>query len=74
MIRQQYEQSRASEEARRRAETEELKAQVALAQADCAQLRHELDSSLALRAARSLQWILGPIRKIMGGKSGGGAP
>lgn len=44
--------------------TEDLKAQLI-------GLRHELDSSLALRAARSLHWILGPIRKVIGGANGG---
>lgn len=38
--------------------SEDLKAQLK-------DLRQELDSSLALRAARSLHWILGPIRKRM---------
>lgn len=30
-------------------------------------LRHELDSSLALRMARSLHWILSPIRRLLAG-------
>jgi hypothetical protein len=39
--------------------SEDLKAQLA-------GLRRELDSSLALRAARSLHWFLGPIRRRIG--------
>ena len=63
-----------SEEARGRAETEELKVQLAAAQGECANLQHQLDSSFALRAARSLHWILGPIRRLIGGSSNGGQP
>ena len=74
MMGERYSELRAIEEARRRTETEALKAQVAHVQAECNQLRRELDSSLALRAARSLRWILGPIRKMMGANSGGGEP
>lgn len=46
---------------------EDLKSQVS-------ELRHELDTSLALRAARSLHWILGPIRRRIGRTSNGGRP
>jgi FkbM family methyltransferase len=38
----------------------ELRGQVAA-------LRHELDSSLALQVARSLHWILSPIRRLIAG-------
>jgi hypothetical protein len=40
---------------------------------ECARLRYELDNSLALRVARSLSWVLGPIRKllVLGGPSRG---
>jgi hypothetical protein len=55
-----------------RAEREELKGQLTSARGDCASLRHELDTSLALRAARSLQWILRPLRRLIGGSSNGG--
>jgi hypothetical protein len=41
-------------------------------EAQVSNLRQQLDTSLALRAARSLHWILGPIRKRMGGTSNGG--
>ena len=44
---------------------EDLKAQLA-------SLRHQLDTSLALRIARSFHWILGPIRKRIGPPSNGG--
>jgi predicted RNase H-like nuclease (RuvC/YqgF family) len=50
---------------------EELKARIKSLQMECDTLRHDLDSSLALRAARSLGWILAPIRKILGGNAGG---
>lgn len=46
--------------------SEDLKAQVTV-------LRHELDTSLALRAARSLHWILGPIRRLLKGRSDSGS-
>ena len=46
---------------------EDLKAQLA-------SLRHELETSLALRFARSLHWILGPIRRRIGPPSDGGRP
>jgi hypothetical protein len=39
--------------------SEDLKAQLA-------SLRRELDSSIALRVARSLHWLLGPIRRRIG--------
>ncbi len=47
--------------------SEDLKTQLA-------GLRQELDTSLALRAARSLHWFLGPIRRRIGLKSNGGRP
>lgn len=54
------------------AQVEELMNQLANAQADCAALRQQLDSSLALKLARSLGWLLEPVRKLFGGNSRGG--
>lgn len=42
--------------------TEDLRNQISV-------LRHELDSSLALRAARSLHWIAAPLRRLIAGPS-----
>jgi hypothetical protein len=47
--------------------SEDLKVQLA-------GLRQELDSSLALRVARSLHWLLGPIRRRIGPRPNGGRP
>jgi len=51
--------------ARWQGEAEDLKAQLADKQAECDQLKHDMDNSLALRAARSLHWILGPLRRLL---------
>jgi hypothetical protein len=56
------------------AEREDLKGQLTSARGESASLRHELDTSLALKAARSLRWILAPIRRLLGGSSNGGRP
>jgi hypothetical protein len=56
------------------AEREDLKGQLTSARGESASLRHELDTSLALRAARSLRWILAPIRRLIGGSSNGSRP
>jgi FkbM family methyltransferase len=52
-------------------EAEGLNAHLKSVQWERDKLRHDIDSSIALRAARSLGWLLGPIRKIIGGNSGG---
>lgn len=41
--------------------------------AQVAELRHQLDTSLALRAARSLHWILAPIQRLLAGPPNGRA-
>jgi FkbM family methyltransferase len=55
-----------------RAELDELKGQVTITRNESASLRHDLDSSITLRVARSFGWILKPIRKLIGGNSNGG--
>jgi predicted nucleic acid-binding Zn-ribbon protein len=55
------------------AEVEQLRASLREAEAERASLRDELANSLALRMARSLAWVLAPLRKaIGGGKTGSG--
>jgi FkbM family methyltransferase len=60
------------EEMLRQAEVDELKGQLASARNEGAGLRHELESSITLRAAKSLGWILGPLRRALGRSSSGG--
>ena len=60
------------EEMVRQAELDEIKGQLSSARDEGAKLRHELESSFALRAAKSLGWILGPMRRMMGRSSSGG--
>ena len=74
VVLEQTAQARSREEARHQAELAELMGQLMSARLESANLHQELDSSVALRAARSLQWILGPIRKMMSGNSGGSRP
>ena len=62
------------EEAKRQREWNELEGQLTFARGETETLRHELQSSITLRAARSLHWILGPIRKLIGGSHNGGRP
>jgi ADP-heptose:LPS heptosyltransferase len=50
-------------ERRHEAEIRDLQAQVDRLHAEAADLRHALETSLALRLARSLQWLFGPIKK-----------
>lgn len=66
--------SRACEREEVRLEFEGLKAHLKSVESECEKLRHDLDSSVALRAARSLGWLLGPIRKIIGGNSSRARP
>jgi hypothetical protein len=47
----------------------EVEEALRLARAECDRLRYALDNSLALRAARSLQFILGPIRRLLDAKA-----
>ncbi len=55
------------------AELEQLRASLREAEAERASLREEIAGSLALRMARSLAWVLAPLRKAMvGGKAGNG--
>ena len=60
------------EEMIRQAELDELKGQLTSARDEGTKLRHELESSITLRAAKSLGWILGPMRRVMGRSSSGG--
>lgn len=50
-------------ERRHEAAIRDMQAQVDRLQAEGADLRRAMDNSLALRFARSLQWLLGPIKK-----------
>lgn len=62
------------EAAKRQQELNEIHGQLTFARGETETLRHELQSSITLRAARSLHWILGPIRKLIGGSTNGGRP
>ena len=42
----------------------QLKAQLENSQLECAGLRHSMESSLALKLARSLSWLLTPVRSM----------
>lgn len=42
----------------------QLKAQLENSQLECADLRHSMESSLALKLARSLSWLLTPVRSM----------
>lgn len=66
--------TRNQNEERSQAEQEELKGQLISARGESHKLRHELDTSLTLRVARSMSWILGPIRRLTGGSTNGGRP
>jgi FkbM family methyltransferase len=66
--------ARACEREEARLESEGLKAHLKSVESECDKLRHDLDSSVALRAARSLGWLLRPVRKIIGGNASGGRP
>ena len=50
-------------ERRHEAAIRDMQTQVDRLQAECADLRRSLETSLALRFARSLQWLFGPIKK-----------
>lgn len=54
-----------AELALRLAEIADLKVLLKQAQRECAELRHALKTSVALRLARSLGWILKPIRALL---------
>jgi chromosome segregation ATPase len=58
------------------AELQQLKAQLDRSELEAAQLRREIESSLALKLARSVPWLLSPLRALIrqrtqtpGGKS-----
>jgi len=57
----------------RLAEISALKVRLTEVERECAELKHDMASSVALRVARSLGWILRPIRAIFSGASSKGA-
>uniref|UniRef100_Q02BE1 Uncharacterized protein n=1 Tax=Solibacter usitatus (strain Ellin6076) TaxID=234267 RepID=Q02BE1_SOLUE len=48
------------------AELQQLKSQLDSSKVECAQLRREIESSLALKFARSVPWLLSPLRALIG--------
>jgi FkbM family methyltransferase len=60
------------EELLHQAEVNELRGQLTSARSEGELLRHEIDSSFALRAAKSVGWALGPLRRLLGRSSSGG--
>jgi FkbM family methyltransferase len=50
----------------------ELRGQLTNAREEGELMRREIDSSFALRAAKSAGWILGPLRRLLGRSSTGG--
>jgi hypothetical protein len=43
---------------------DQLKAQLEDSERECAKLRHSIESSVALKMARSIPWLLGPLRSL----------
>jgi hypothetical protein len=58
------------------AELQQLKVQLDRSELEAAQLRREIEGSFALKLARSVPWLLGPLRALIGKRTqapGGGS-
>ena len=60
-----------NEEIQRQTEFDELNRRLAGALDEGVILRHQIDTSLALRTAKAFGWILRPVRRLIGGSSNG---
>jgi hypothetical protein len=47
------------------AKLRDLEARLASSELECAKLRHSIESSVALKLARSIPWLLGPVRSLL---------